>query len=48
VLGAGLAEADVVVDKAIHLPAAWTYWPSTASTLLSAIVGAMVGLTGSW
>jgi uncharacterized membrane protein len=46
VLGAGLAAVDVVVDKAIHLPAAWTYSSSTATTVLSAIVGAMVGLTG--
>jgi uncharacterized membrane protein len=46
VLGAGLAAVDVVVDKAIHLPAAWTYSPSTASTVLTTIVGAMVGLTG--
>jgi uncharacterized membrane protein len=46
VLGAGLGAVDVVVDKAIHLPPAWTYSPSTASTVLSAIVGAMVGLTG--
>ena len=45
-LGAGLAAVDVVVDKSIHLPAAWTYSPSTASTVLSAIVAAMVGLTG--
>lgn len=44
--GAGLAALDVVVDKAIHLPEAWTYSSSTASTVLSAIVGAMVGLTG--
>ena len=46
VLGAGLAAVDVVVDKSRHLPAAWTYSASTASTVLSAIVGAMVGLTG--
>ncbi len=46
VLGAGLGAVDVVVDKSIHLPAAWTYSASTASTVLSAIVGAMVGLTG--
>jgi uncharacterized membrane protein len=37
---------DVVVDKAIHLPAAWTYSSSTASTVLTTVVGAMVGLTG--
>ena len=41
-LGAGLAAVDVVVDKSTHLPAAWTYSSSTASTMLSAIVGAMV------
>ena len=46
VLGAALAAVDVVVDKSIHLPAAWTYSESTASTVLTAIVGAMVGLTG--
>ncbi len=46
VLGAGLAAVDVAVDKSIHLPAAWTYSSSTASTVLSAIVAAMVGLTG--
>jgi uncharacterized membrane protein len=46
VLGAGLAAVDIVVDKSIHLPAAWTYSSSTASTLLTTIVGAMVGLTG--
>jgi uncharacterized membrane protein len=46
VLGAGLAAVDVLVDKAIHLPAAWTYSSSTASTVLTTIVGAMVGLTG--
>lgn len=46
VLGAGLAAVDVVVDKSMHLPAAWTYSSSTASTVLSAIVGAMVGRTG--
>ena len=46
VLGVGLAAVDVVVDRSIHLPAAWTYSASTASTVLSAVVGAIVGLTG--
>ena len=45
-LGAGLAAMDVIVDKSIDLPAAWTYSSSTASTVLTTIVGAMVGLTG--
>jgi uncharacterized membrane protein len=45
-LGAGLAAVDVLIDKSIHLPAAWTYSSSTASTVLTTIVGAMVGLTG--
>jgi uncharacterized membrane protein len=41
-LGSGLIDADQVV----HLPSYWTYSPSTASTVLSAIVGAMAALTG--
>ena len=45
-LGVGLAAIDVVVDRSIHLPAAWTYSASTASTVLSAVVGAIVGLAG--
>ena len=45
-LGVGLAAIDVVVDRSIHLPAAWIYSASTASTVLSAVVGAIVGLAG--
>jgi uncharacterized membrane protein len=41
-LGSGLIGAD----ENLHLPAYWTYTSSTASTLLSAIVGAMAALTG--
>jgi uncharacterized membrane protein len=41
-LGSGLIGAD----ETLHLPAYWTYTSSTASTLLSAIVGAMAALTG--
>jgi uncharacterized membrane protein len=41
-LGSGLIGAD----QAVHLPSYWTYSPSTASTVLSAIVGAMAALTG--
>src|SRR3954470_11113076 len=44
--GPALAELTIAVDSAVDLPASWTYSESTASTALSAIVGAMVGLTG--
>lgn len=46
VAGPLLAEAAIAIDTAVELPAAWTYTDDTASTVLSAIVGAMVGLTG--
>src|SRR5690349_17763021 len=46
VLGALLGVVDTQVEKSVHLPANWTYSSSTASTLLSAIVGAMAALTG--
>jgi uncharacterized membrane protein len=41
-LGSGL----VLTDQSVHLPSYWTYSASTASTVLSAIVGAMAALTG--
>src|SRR3954470_14687706 len=44
--GPVLAEITIALDSAVDLPAGWTYSESTASTVLSAIVGAMVGLTG--
>jgi uncharacterized membrane protein len=46
VLGVVLGVIDVQVDKSIHLTEELTYSPSTASTILSAIVGAMAALTG--
>jgi len=46
VLGALLGAVDVQVDKSIHLPAGWTYSASTATTVLSAIIGALAALTG--
>ena len=46
VLGVLLGFLDAKVDASIHLPANWTYSPSTATTVLSAIVGAMAALTG--
>jgi uncharacterized membrane protein len=46
ILGVALGAVDAQVDKSTHLPAAWTYSESTATTVLSAIVGAMAALTG--
>lgn len=46
VIGALLGFLDVRVESAIHLPSGWTYSPTTASTVLSAIVGATAALTG--
>ena len=46
VLGVVLGAVDVQVDKLVHLPTSWTYSSSTATTVLSAIVGAMAALTG--
>ena len=37
---------DTLIDKSIHLPASLTYSSSTASAVLSAIVGAIAALTG--
>jgi len=34
------------IEHGAHLPAQWQYSPSTASTVLAAIVGAMAALTG--
>ena len=44
----GLLGALIVVkiDQGAHLPAQWRYSPSTATTVLSAIIGAMAALTG--
>ncbi|WTW93419.1 DUF2254 domain-containing protein [Streptomycetaceae bacterium NBC_01309] len=46
VLGALLAQWAVVVDGTGVLPSNWTYAESTASSVLSSIVGAMVALVG--
>jgi len=45
-LGVLLGSGVILADRSVHLPAYWTYSPSTASTVLSAIVGAMAALTG--
>jgi uncharacterized membrane protein len=46
VLGVVLGSVDVVVDRSIHLPTEFTYSASTASTVLSSIVGGAAALTG--
>jgi uncharacterized membrane protein len=46
VLGVALGSTDVLVDKAVHLPAEFNYSSSTASTVLSSIVGGAAALTG--
>ena len=46
IAGPVLAELAIALDSAVDAPAAWSYSESTASTVLSAIVSAMVGLTG--
>ncbi len=44
--GPVLAELTAVIEARLDMPAGWTYSESTASSVLSAIVSAMVGLTG--
>jgi len=39
-VGAVAAPVDVAVDKAITLPPVWQYSASTASTMLTTVVGA--------
>ncbi len=46
VLGVLLGSVDVQVDKSAHLSSSFTYSPSTASTVLAAVVGAIAALTG--
>ncbi len=46
VLGVTVGSLDALLNDAVNLPAALTYSASTASTLLSAIVGATAALTG--
>ena len=46
VVGSFLGALIVRVDHSASLPSAWQYSPSTASTVLAAIVGASAALTG--
>jgi uncharacterized membrane protein len=45
-LGVLLGSGLIWAGQSVRLPPYWTYSPSTASTVLSAIVGAMAALTG--
>ena len=45
-LGVLLGVLVQLTERSVHLPPYWTYSASTASTVLSAIVGAMAALTG--
>ncbi|WP_371484120.1 DUF2254 domain-containing protein [Kitasatospora sp. NBC_00315] len=45
-LGVALAEAATAVDGASWLPKSWDYSASTASTVLSSVVGSMIALLG--
>jgi uncharacterized membrane protein len=46
ILGPLVAWGTKQVDASVTVPSAWQYTPSTASTVLTTIVGATVGLTG--
>ncbi|MCX4451295.1 DUF2254 domain-containing protein [Streptomyces sp. NBC_01789] len=46
VLGVALAEVAAAVDGASWLPMSWDYSASTASSVLSSVVGAMIALLG--
>lgn len=46
ILGVLLALLTRAADTSVTVPSGWRYAPSTASTILTTIVGAMVGLTG--
>jgi uncharacterized membrane protein len=46
ILGPLLAVLTRQADASVTVPQAWQYTPSTASTVLTTIVGATVGLTG--
>ena len=46
ILGALLGDLGRQLDQVVDLPAYWTYSPETAISVLSAIVGSMIALTG--
>jgi uncharacterized membrane protein len=46
VLGPLLGQVTVWLDRSVQVPAAWQYTAATATSVLSVLVGAMVGLLG--
>jgi uncharacterized membrane protein len=46
IAGAFVGAVIVQIDHSVSLPSSWQYSPSTASTVLAAIVGASAALTG--
>ncbi len=46
IIGVILAQLDLIIDTRATLPPDWQYSATTASSVLSAIVGAMIGLLG--
>ena len=46
VVGGLVGAGDSRLESAVDLPQSWQYSASTAATLLAAIAGAMVALTG--
>ncbi len=45
-IGVLLGALDLRLEESVHVPVAWQYSPSTASTVLAAVVGATAALTG--
>ena len=46
VVGAAAAQLDLWLEGRVSMPPGWTYPASTATGLLSAVAGAMIGLLG--
>lgn len=46
IAGAALAVIDLGVEDRVTMPATWSYSPSTASSILTTVSGAMIGLLG--
>ena len=46
IAGAGLAVIDLELEDRVTMPASWSYSPATASSVLTTVSGAMIGLLG--
>jgi uncharacterized membrane protein len=46
VVGVAGAQVDLAPEDRVHLPASWQYSASTVSSVLAAIIGAMISLLG--